>query len=355
MRSKFHLQFILHLFIIFSFTKCYKNIYLIDSDVAKDGNYDSEFPSLPCAEELEKISRSVNMISSIAFYQDYQFTKGSKVTTSMIEDETFEKKAIEISSFQKPAVGTATIVFYRFRKIAVLTCAHVINFPDTVISYFSENDGSQSEFIQSIAIKSQQNNHIIGISQGNNFEILAVDQENDLAILGKTIEIIPGQGLPVFTYPKGKAEELKWSNFIYVMGFPKGKKMLSTGVISGPPGENKSIFYINTPFNRGSSGGPVFAIRDGVPNFELVGIVKSVSAEMKPYLAPAEDTPRFTGKDFQEIFNGESIIKTHENIFYGVTYVVAIEVIEQFIEDNRINLAEKGFDIDQFFPGGSIN
>ena len=47
-----------------------------------------------------------------------------------------------------------------------------------------------------------------------------------------------------------------------------------------------NIFLVDAVFNRGYSGGIVLAIRDGVPNFELVGLVKSVPAEYEYVMKP---------------------------------------------------------------------
>ena len=49
------------------------------------------------------------------------------------------------------------------------------------------------------------------------------------------------------------------------------------------------MFMVDAMFSRGFSGGIVLAIRDGVPNFELVGMIKLVSAHSSFVLTPEKD------------------------------------------------------------------
>ena len=275
MKKKSYTLFLITILFLFSFNACYRQVYQVESNVVKDGEYDSEFPSSPTSVELNKISESVYLLSTMAFYKSYKYGYDSKLKLDMIKKEKeIENNAMEIFFSHKPAVGTATVICNESGKIVVLTCAHIINYPDTIITYFNKNGGKNSEYIQNISIKTHQNNNIIGIPDGNNFEIIAIDNKNDLAILGKSYKSSPFENIPVFSHLKGNADDLDWGSFVYVIGFPKGLKMISTAIVSNPQQKNKYVFNIDASFNRGSSGGLVIAIRDGTPNFELVGLVK---------------------------------------------------------------------------------
>ena len=63
------------------------------------------------------------------------------------------------------------------------------------------------------------------------------------------------------------------------MGFPMNYKMVSNAIVSSPNYDGKGGFLIDAVVNKGFSGGVVLAIKDGIPNFELVGIIRAVPEE----------------------------------------------------------------------------
>ncbi|MCK9203995.1 MAG: hypothetical protein M0P58_06080 [Bacteroidales bacterium] len=48
----------------------------------------------------------------------------------------------------------------------------------------------------------------------------------------------------------------------------------------------REIVYL---LNKGFNGGTILAVRDGIPNFELVGLVKSISTKREYVLCPRND------------------------------------------------------------------
>ena len=167
-------------------------------------------------------------------------------------------------------------------------------------------------------------------------------------MVGKELPLSAPPILPVFKYPTGKASELEWGNFVYVIGYPRGEKMLSYGIVSNPGRDRYNSFVINTVFNRGFSGGLIIAIRDGIPNFELVGMAKAVPAETKLFLKPNEKY-KLSETNINFPYSGEIMVDTHENIFYGITYAVSIESIRRFLEQNKLRLAQFGYKLELFF------
>jgi hypothetical protein len=148
-----------------------------------------------------------------------------------------------------------------------------------------------------------------------------------------------------FDFPLGKANELRWGTFVYVFGFPANYKMISKGIVSNPNYDKKSSFIIDAVANQGLSGGIVLAIRDGVPNFELVGMVLTAPAEYEYVLRPKKDDVVLLGSEYI----GPVITGARKNIKYGITKVLAIESIMKFIENNSKILLENNIDIDQIF------
>ncbi|MGK9369711.1 S1 family peptidase [Melioribacter sp. Ez-97] len=311
-----------------------------------DGKYDSEFPYKSSSEQLEEISNSINLLNSIAFYTGYVFDENSRLTRKNISQTDIESAAVEKVYFNRTASGTATLIYSGDGSILYLTVAHIVAFPDTVYSYFINPDGSVSEYIESISIKSRQSNYIPDLPDGGELDIILMDKNIDVALLGKKIDPKAAFALNPFNYPWGSSSELEWGTFVYVFGYPMNYKMITKALVSNPKRE-KNIFLIDAVFNKGSSGGIVLAIRDGVPNFELVGLVRSVPADFQLNLHP------FTKEhdiDFnpQIPYKGEVYVEKEQVIRSGIVKVIGIEAVKDFIGKHLPYLRSKGYYLSGF-------
>lgn len=178
------------------------------------------------------------------------------------------------------------------RRIALLSCAHIFASPDTLATYYT--DGSSGDYVQSIAIKNDQKITVPGFPSGNPWQLLLQDRERDIAILGREFPFLPKISVAVFDYPFGRGKELGWGTLIYLLGYPRRVKTITSGIVSQPDRDGEGSFTTDALFSSGSSGGIVLAVRDGSPHFERVGMAVSVSGFSERVLAPAED------KDFDE-------------------------------------------------------
>jgi hypothetical protein len=124
--------------------------------------------------------------------------------------------------------------------------------------------------------------------------------------------------------------------------------MITRGIVSKPKARQSDYFLIDASFNQGFSGGIVLAIKDGVPNFELVGLGKSASASFENIIIPEK-------KDYEKVYNpespyeGELFVELKKNVNYGVTKAISTEAVRGFYKDHRTELMELGFDLDHFF------
>ena len=118
-------------------------------------------------------------------------------------------------------------------------------------------------------------------------------------------------------------------------------------IISTPNKDGKGSFVIDAVVNRGSSGSFVLAIKDGVPNFELVGIVQWVPEEESNILIPKILK---NNEAYNPIvpYKGEQFVKRYSSIRYGIANIISIETVIGFLKDNRELLNEKKFYIDGF-------
>jgi len=331
----------------FILTSCsgvtYKEIY----PILQDGKYDSEFPYKGASDELREISQTVHRINSTAFYKTYLFDQGIQLTKKNLTAADLSKIATAEGYADQSTSGTGTAIFYSEGKIAILTCAHVVEDPDTIISYFANEEGQFTEFIEAVFIKERQSVYAIGFPEGSEFEILAVDDKSDLAVIGKDYKSLSNIKFPVFNYPLGLAKELDWGSFVYVFGYPINHQMVTKAIVSNPNRDEKGSFLIDAVINNGMSGGVVLAIRDGVPNFEMVGIIEWVPEVEENVLAPKKLN---NNESYNPIvpYEGEEYVKRFSSIRYGIARVISVETIKQFFRDNRESLYEKKYYFEKF-------
>jgi Trypsin-like peptidase domain len=347
MKSQIVLKWsIFSLSVLLSFS-CSSTTYREVYPMLADGKYDSEFPYRGCSDQLEKISESVRMISCIAYYKSYIFSPKAKIRLSDLRNPLLKEKAIKEVFLNKTSSGSATTIFYENKRIAFLTCAHVVVFSDTIITYYRKEDRKETEFIQSLAVKDRQSNYAASIQGARDLEILAIDKGSDLAVVGQRMYEQPAQSVTVFNYPFGRAKELEWGTFVYLFGYPAGYQMITKGIVSNPNRDKQGSFLTDAVSNRGFSGGIVLAIRDGVPNFELVGMVTLVPARQQFYMTPFKEG-EIVDFELDAPYKGDVYVESRSDIIYGIAPAISSEVIVDFLEKNQEQLQEKGYNVRPF-------
>jgi hypothetical protein len=221
-------------------------------------------------------------------------------------------------------------------------------FQDTSLWYYSTPGGEKTPYVRSISIKEKQTNYVGAFPEGGEVGIILIDKDLDIAIMGKKFQSIPQRIIPVFGYPTGRAKELEWGSFVYLLGYPSGYKMLTKAIVSSPNKDRKGSFLVDAVFSGGFSGGVVLAIRDGVPNFELVGIVRLVSAHFEYFLTPKKGDNRV---EYDPVvpYAGETYVERKSDIEYGIAQAIPVEEIRDLIEEHRSDLLRQGYDLNGFF------
>ncbi len=339
MKKQYSSLCVFFLIFIFSIFACTKRIYKVAYPTLSDGRYDSEFPYKNCSKELQEISEALTKVFCNTYYRNYYFSPVRRIVPKDINkkllgtaDGTLELKST--------VSGTATVIYFQANQIALLTCAHVISKPDTIINYFTFEDNPSEKFVQTVSVKQKQEILVYGMPEDGVFDILLLDNENDIAILNKELKSSTVAQIPVLKYPFGKAKELEWGSFVYLIGYPMGYKVITKGIVSQPDRDKKGAFMIDALFNRGLSGGILLAVRDGVPNFEVVGITTSAAAETETVLVPERN------KNYDETvpYEGKIYVDNKKSINYGITKAISAEVILNLIKENRDFLLMKGYD-----------
>ena len=348
MTSKLKITFLCVFVIsIFLNLSCSSSIRKITLPELEDGKYDSEFPYQNASEELEEITETIRMIHSMAFYTSYSFDREIKLTKNDSRLNNPKDYANSEIAFHQTSAGTATIIYSNNGKVALLTCAHILDFPDTAISYYFDVLGQKTNLISGISIKTRQTNYIPELSGQPEFNTLATDKNLDLTLLGKDIDRVDALRLRPFKYPLGKSEELSWGTFVYLFGYPLNNRMITKGIVS-PNDKDNSNFLVDASINKGFSGGVVLAIKDGIPNFELVGIVKSGTGKKEYYLKPAT-SKRFPLVNNKIPYSDNVYVDENLNLRYGITKVISTESILEFLDNNESQLEDLGYISNYFF------
>lgn len=340
--NRINLFALVGLFFVVLSCSTHENITNTQESAENSKYYDTEFPGNGLPDELEYISKTVKKLDCIAFYMTYVFPPGNEISAKGITDSILLLQSVNKTVNNESVSGTAMVIYNDGAKLCLLTCAHIINFPDTLITRYDNGEGA----IQTVSVKIKQQNFIRDLPAGSEISVLAIDEDSDIAIIGKTIEKNnPAQA--VLNYPEGNTRDLQWGSVVYVMGYPIGNLMVTRAIVSNPGRAEKGRFLTDALYNRGISGSPVLAIRGGIPHFELVGMASSAAAKQLYYVKPGKDQPDYINPEVP--FTGDLYADHYKDIKYGVTYNVTIESIMKFLKENQEVLKANGYNKEQFF------
>ena len=342
------LKYFIYISFLTILVSCQSYISQIKDFGLSDGKYDKDYTEPLSSFDLQSIVNSVKMINCLAYYETYIFDRSQKINFSNVNSINLSSNARQKRFTTETASGTATIIYSDRNKIALLTCAHILDFPDTLITYYNNQENQEDRFIESISIKTRQSNLLPELTNYNRVSILAMDSNQDIAIVGFEDPSWQTTKFQPVKFNLGHSNELDWATKVYIIGYPLNNKMITTGLTSPPAIKGKDYFFVDAVFNRGFSGGVVFAVRDGAPNFELVGMVKSGTIHREFILRPETNTINF--KYIPSIpYDGEIFIEENPSIKYGVTKIMRIESITDFIEEKNSELEQQYYFTDNFF------
>lgn len=301
--------------------------------------YTSAFPQHDVTEQLKKVQQSVVRIVATGFYNSYSFD-GKYVTLDDIRTGDPKELAHTYYSTEESTAGTSIILDQSDRGSLLITCEHVVAFPDTVIKYY-EGEGIPSEtFIQALSIKKRQNNLVYTGSEIKSFEILSSDRRVDLALLNANLE----QKSNLDPYPldieSGDSNFLQLGSFVYILGFPKGYPMITRGLASSSESWNDRFFVTDASFNPGISGGIILASNDNFNSFKWVGVASASNASREDVLVPRPNVeyPKATRPYSDSIF-----VQQKTRINYGITQAIPINKVKEFLREYRKEINRQGF------------
>lgn len=289
---------------------------------------------------LERLSKSVYRLTVIAFYEVYTFEDGNQLQKKNLNEAILRQQSVTHKITNQTVLGTAIAIYDDGSKAGFLTCAHVVDFSDTLITYYpSEGKGKNHIIpIKSIAIKLRQQNFISEL-RGEQVTLVASDKKHDIAFL--TMKIDPKQARPVlFPFSPGQTKSLNWGTKMYILGFPNGRKMVTSALYSKPSQMKSGFFMMDAIFNRGFSGAPVVVYIKQPPYFLWVGMASSVASKRFNFLEPVLDGPNEYSAS--EPFTGSAVVNNETIIKYGITFSISIEQIRKFVKENNALFSSAG-------------
>lgn len=312
----------------------------IVSDTGPQAYYQTAFPIRDTSIDLARIAASIHRIGVSSTYTTYRFGREDSVRVADIGNPATLARAREQFTFDHSKAGTATVVGASAAGVTLITNDHVTRTPDTVFVYFGDlphaGPGAGSrEFVESVSIRTRQTNFVPGLPDAPTFRIVARDSANDLALIRVNL---PGADrnsrIQVLRVPMGDASRLTWGSFVYVLGYPRGYRMVTRGIVSDPGYADHDAFLLDGLFNRGISGGLILAVRGTTGALEWVGIASSAAAQSEFRLVPE---PRGTQEDGLLVpYDGSLYIQRESRIEYGITFPVSMTAIRRFLQSARV-------------------
>lgn len=305
------------------------------------GIYRNHANSQVVSDQIRDSFQSIKRVQATLYYRTYHFDENNLPDRSQLSPHSIEDLAVEVSTDNHSVTGTALAVTRTRSSFLMLTAAHIVTAPDTIWHYPDPSGPLESRAVEAVSVNVRSTYLMIGSDFVLPFTVISKDEQRDLALLAVPLNETPPSRLQPLEIVPGNSDELAWGDMVYTIGFPKGNRMITTGVISRPEWTPGNRFIIDSSFNRGFSGGVVLAVRSRPAGLEWVGMLVSVSAESEYLLTPGS----MTADEFQpEIpYNDPAYVERFIRINYGIGYMVGIQEIVSFFRENRDEILLAGF------------
>ena len=287
----------------------------------------SVFDNNTMQRQFESLTFRVYRIVTYVTYESQVFEQGSGLTLKDLEGQGFDFSLIKARlTHNESFSGTGILIKGNAGKSLLLTCAHVIDFPDTVFTYDDNASSSGHRYLLGLSVKTSQ---VIQVS-GNNLhcraEILVSDPVNDLALL----EIPPGSGEVHGVIPMAVGSDLAWGDRVWLTGYPSGRFMMTSGLISNP-GNSDGLLMTDAPFSEGYSGAPAFVYDRRANGFRLAGIGRSVAARSSYVLRPEKEIHE-APYNISLPYTGPVYVRTEREPAPGVTFLIGSSMLDDFLK-----------------------
>lgn len=294
-------------------------------------------------EEIKKGIQSVKRLHNTVIYRTYVFDADNLPTNGQLADTEFSLRASQTTMDHQSNAGSALVLKNNNGITVVLTASHTVTYPDTVWHFVEDTELEQNNIVEAVSVRESISRYVIGTRGVYDFEVELNDPARDLAFLTLKWERNERPRLPPLDLEAGRSGSLDWTDQVYAVGFPLGTEMVTRAMVSDSGNNPRRSFVLDAAFNRGFSGGAIFAERGDGTGMEWVGMVSSAAAEREEYLVPE----RMYDDEFRpELeYTGAIYARRSQRINYGITYAVGIDHIREFYNENRDELRRRGISL----------
>lgn len=308
--------------------------------------YQTAFPATDTSAELEGVLASLVRIRVSWSYRTHIFDEASAPLESELGLPGVLERATEVVDSEQTRAATAVLMAHEEGRSVLLTAAHAVNLPDTLIQVYGGQRAATGALrpVRSVSILTQRADWVVGLPGLEPFQVLAMDEVNDLALLGVDHDRAPlPSGTGTLPVRAGDPSRLSWGSFVYVLGFPAGYPMVTRGIISDPGGDHTGAFVVDGLWNEGMSGGVILAIRGDGSGMEWVGVARAAAARTEPRLRPAEGA--LQQREPWMPYDGPIFLEEVRHIQYGITLAVPVDAAERFLDRHRSRLRAEGWSV----------
>ena len=294
-------------------------------------------------DEVKKGLESVKRVHNTVAYRTYQFSLDDLPTRRELEEADLMQRSVQTMMDHESKAGSALILSNRGGKTVLITAAHTVTFPDTLWHYTEEGGGNPDDLVEAVSVRQSRTHFVIGSRSIYDFDVAAADPNRDLAFMVRSWESGDRPHLTPLALSVGSSGDLDWTDQVYAIGYPMGMEMVTRAMVSRSMQTERRSFVLDASFNRGFSGGSVFAERADGSGMEWVGMLSSASGGQEEYLVPERDQEREFRPDLE--YTGAIYTQRSQRINYGITYAVGIDEVKQFYNENRALLNDQGIRI----------
>jgi hypothetical protein len=307
----------------------------VATDRGPQAYYQTGFPVHDTSRDLERVFDSVKQIHVTGYYTSYRFTREDRITEADVRQRATYRRAAERVNFHHSKSATVTIIGTTPMGLRLLSTDHAARMPDTIVVYFRderEPPGARraTRYVESISVRTSQTNLVLELPEVVEFVVVARDSANDIALLHAELSRREHVGSArVLRLRQGEPARLVWGSFVYVLGYPRGYRMVTRGIVSDPKRGSEHGFLVDGLFNRGLSGGPVLAIRGDTGELEWVGMARAASSQTESILYPELRDVEVEG--IVVPYEGRLFLEQVARIDYGITFSVPMSTIQRFL------------------------
>lgn len=313
-----------------------------ESEATSENYYQSYTGSDLLREQLKVSFDSIKRIQNNVVYRTYLLDPDSPHTQATLKNIDLEAVSVRSVIDNHSTAGTSIVMTDDRNRSSLLTAAHTVTFPDT-LWHFAPVESDDEERLEAVSVMESVTHFVHGDERIVPFDLVVKDDNRDLAVLKREWERGEYSSLEVLSVPAGNADELDWTDLVYAVGYPKGVQMITRGMLSPFPYSSRRSFVMDASFNRGFSGGAVFAVKNDGSGLDWVGIVSFASADREHFLQPIEEQEQEFDPELE--YTGSASVQSALRINYGITFAIDINEIRNFFSENEEQIRQAGLSI----------